>query len=239
MTCSCSADLISQASESSAESWTNKIDNEEVLRGLDEVPGPHKWAPIFKDLVRCTPPDIIVNFELLWRDPQPRWTSPGARVIQIGDSAHSFLPASSNGATQAIEDGVSLATCLQLGGKENIPEAVKAHIRFRFIRNACAQKLGFSNAELLQETDWNKVKLDPRRAQPKLPSWVFSHDPEVYAYEHYQKNVETMKKDISFDESGIPPNYPPGYKYEPWSIDYIMDCLHKREPVELGKGDWE
>lgn len=210
-----------------------------MLQGLDEVPGPQKWAPVFKDLVRCTPPNTIVNFELLWRDPQPSWTSPGARVIQIGDAAHSFLPASSNGATQAIEDAVSLATCLQLGGKDNIPEAVRAHIRFRFIRNACAQKLGFSNAELLQETDWEKVKLNPRVAQPKLPKWVFSHDPEIYAYQYYGQNVETMNKGIRFDESGIPPNFPPGYKWEPWSIDYIIDCMHKRVPVDLGAGDWD
>jgi hypothetical protein len=108
----------------------------------------------------------------------------------------------------------------------------------RFIRNACAQKLGFSNAELLQETQWDKVKLDPRRAQPKLPKWVWSHNPETYVYENYEKNVETMRKGIPFDESGIPPNYPPGYKYEPWTIDYIMDCMEKGVQVDLGPGDW-
>lgn len=179
---------------------------------MDKGIGSKPWAPIFKELVKTTPPNTIVNFELLWRDPQPSWTSPGARVIQIGDSAHSYLPASSNGATQAIEDAVSLATCLQLsGGKEHIPEAVRSHVRFRldymkaamllqvhnfviansfppfrFIRNACAQKLGFSNAELLQETDWDKVKLDPRRAQPKLPKWVRTSS--SFSFAHGSRN---------------------------------------------------
>ena len=37
------------------------------------------------------------------------------------------------------------------------------------------------------------MKLDPRRAQPKLPKWVWAHDPEQYAYANYEKNVETMK----------------------------------------------
>ncbi|KAK4506824.1 hypothetical protein PRZ48_000557 [Zasmidium cellare] len=227
------------ATTSSAENWNNKIPASEVLDQMDEGVGPNPWAPIFKSLVKCTPPDTIVNFELLWRDPQPSWTSPAARVIQIGDAAHSYLPASSNGATQAIEDAVSLASCLQLGGREKIPEAVRSHIRFRFIRNACAQKLGFSNAELLQETDWSKVKLDPRRAQPKLPKWVWSHDPEAYTYEHYHRNVENMNKGIRFDESDVPPNFPPGYKYEPWTIDWVMDCMLKGVPVELGPGQWE
>lgn len=113
------------------ESWNSTIDNEEVITGMDKVPGPVKWAPIFKDLVKCTPPKTIINFELFWRNPQPSWTSPGNRVIQIGDAAHSFLPASGNGATQAIEDAVSLASCLEIGGKDKVAQSVRAHIRFR------------------------------------------------------------------------------------------------------------
>jgi 2-polyprenyl-6-methoxyphenol hydroxylase-like FAD-dependent oxidoreductase len=98
---------------------------------MDKVVGPKPWAPVFKDLVKCTPKNTIVNFELLWRDPQPTYSSAGGRVLQIGDSAHSYLPASSNGATQAIEDAISIASCLQIAGKKHIPEAVKAHVRFR------------------------------------------------------------------------------------------------------------
>lgn len=119
------------ASGSEKESWNNTIEAEEVLEGLNKVDGPNKWAPIFQQLVKCTPPKTIINFELLWRNPQPSWTSPAARVIQIGDSAHSFLPASGNGATQAIEDAVSLASCLQVGGKDKIEQSVRTHIRFR------------------------------------------------------------------------------------------------------------
>lgn len=112
-------------------------------------------------------------------------------------------------------------------------------MRLRFVRNACAQKLGFSNAELLQDTDWTKVKLDPRRAQPKLPSWVFNHDSEAYAYENYDKVVESMRKGVPFDEDdSIPPNYPPGYKYEEWSIEQIMEDIRSGKAVDLGLGEW-
>ena len=41
------------------------------------------------------------------RDPQQKWTSPAGRVIQLGDAAHAFLPNSSNGGTQAMEDAPS------------------------------------------------------------------------------------------------------------------------------------
>lgn len=202
--------------------------------------GPKPWAPIFKSLVKLTPPKTIVNFELLWRNPQPKWSSPGGRVINIGDAAHSFLPASGNGATQAIEDAVSLASCLQIGGRTEIPQSVRAHVRMRFVRNACAQKLGFYNAQLLQETDWGRVKLDPRMAQPKLPSWVWRHDPEEYAYEVYDRAVEGMEKGVSLEEvDGIPPNYPPGYRYKPWSIQQMARDMAEGKIVDLGGGDWD
>ncbi|RFU33341.1 hypothetical protein B7463_g3031, partial [Scytalidium lignicola] len=228
-----------QATSSEKESWNNTIEASEVLEDLEKSHGPTQWAPIFKELIKCTPPKTIINFNLLWRDPQPSWTSPGARVVQIGDSAHSFLPASGNGATQAIEDGVSIATCLQKGGKENISQSIRAHIRFRYLRTACAQKLGFANAELLQETNWDKAKLDPKKSLPRHPKWVFDHDPEVYAEENYAKVLESMKKHIPFDaDESIPPNYPPGYKYEPWSIDQIMEDKKCGRGTDLGSGDW-
>ncbi|RKU48559.1 hypothetical protein DL546_007944 [Coniochaeta pulveracea] len=225
---------------SEEENWNHTIEADEVLSNMDKGVGDRPWAPIFKKLVALTPPKTIINFELFWRNPQPSWASPCARVVEIGDAAHSFLPASGNGATQAIEDAVSLASCLQLGGRDNIPDAVRAHVRFRFVRNACAQKLGFSNAELLQDTDWSKVKLDPRRAQPKLPRWVWSHDPERYAIENFDKCIENVRNGLDIgDDEGYPPNYPPGYKYEPWSIDQIMEDMRNGKNVELAPGDWD
>lgn len=109
-----------------------------------------------------------------------------------------------------------------------------------FIRNSCAQKLGFSNAELLQDTDWDKVKIDPRRAAPKLPKWVWSHDPEAYAYENYDKAAQSLQEGIDMkDEDKFEPNYPKGYKYEPWSIEKIMEDMRAGKPIDLGPGDWE
>ncbi|KAK8088685.1 hypothetical protein PG997_003646 [Apiospora hydei] len=226
---------------SEEENWNHTVEADEVLTNMDKGVGPTPWAPIFKELIKLTPKETIINFELFWRNPQPSWASPGGRVIEIGDAAHSFLPASGNGATQAIEDAISIASCLQLcGGRDNIAEAVRAHVRFRFIRNSCAQKLGFSNAELLQDTDWSKVKLDPRKAQPKLPSWVWGHDPEIYAHENYAKCVASIRAGVPFDkDDSFPPNYPPGYKYEPWSIEAIMDDVRAGRPVQLGSGNWD
>jgi hypothetical protein len=110
-----------------------------------------------------------------------------------------------------------------------------------FVRTSCAQKLGFTNAELLQDTDWDKVQIDPRRAAPKLPAWVFKHDPEVYAYQHYDTAVKSVKNGAKFitDVEELPSNYPPGYKYEPWNIENIMDTMKAGKPIDLGAGSWE
>ncbi|KAI0016107.1 hypothetical protein F4780DRAFT_773095 [Xylariomycetidae sp. FL0641] len=230
---------------SEEENWNHTVEASEVLANMDKGVGATPWASIFKKLIRLTPPKTIINFELFWRNPQPSWASPGGRVVEIGDAAHSFLPASGNGATQAIEDAVSLATCLQLaGGPAGVPLAVRAHLRFRFVRCACAQKLGFANAELLQATQWAKVKLDPKLAQPKLPRWIWQHDPEAYAYENYATMADAIRRGVSFEDqvagdSVIPPNYPPGYKYEPWSIDQIVEDSKNGKPVDLGAGDWD
>jgi hypothetical protein len=47
-----------------------------------------------------------------------------------------------------------------------------------------------------------------------------------------------MEMGVRFDEAGIPPNYPAGYRYEPWTIDEIMSDMRKGVPVKLGDGDW-
>lgn len=68
----------------------------------------------------------------MWRDPRGNWTSPEGRVIPVGDSAHTFLPSSRSGASQALEDAISVTTCLQIGGSSNIPVAIKIHNKLRY-----------------------------------------------------------------------------------------------------------
>lgn len=47
-----------------------------------------------------------------------------------------------------------------------------------------------------------------------LPKWVWSHDPEVYAQEHYDRTVRYLKngRDVPLvGEESLPENYPRGY----------------------------
>lgn len=91
------------------------------------------WSPFYKELIKGTPDDIILIWRLMWRDPQPKCVSPLGRVVQIGDAAHPFLPTSAAGASMALEDGCTLASCLQLSGKSNVPLALKVHNLLRWV----------------------------------------------------------------------------------------------------------
>lgn len=72
-----------------------------------------------------------MDWKLLWRDPQPSWVSPKGRVVQAGDSAHTFLPSSGSGVNQGIEDAIGLATCLQLGGNVKTGMWARVHNKLR------------------------------------------------------------------------------------------------------------
>ena len=95
---------------------------------MAEVPG---WDPDLLKIIESTPENGCIDWKLMWRDPQLKWASDGGRVVQLGDSAHSFLPTSGNGATQATEDALTLATVLRLGGKEKVPLSTKVHVKLR------------------------------------------------------------------------------------------------------------
>lgn len=84
-----------------------------------------------QELVKVTPNDGVVDFKLMWRNPRETWVSPKARVVQIGDAAHTFLPTSASGATMALEDGLSLAALLHLSGKKDAPLALRVQNKLR------------------------------------------------------------------------------------------------------------
>lgn len=110
------------------DSWSRIVGPETVLETTSKIKG---WPEVADRLIKLTPRDRIHDFRLMWREPQPCWTSRSGRVVQIGDAAHTFLPSSGNGATQGMEDAVSLATCLRVAGREGIPWATKVHTKLR------------------------------------------------------------------------------------------------------------
>ena len=112
----------------SQETWhstSHPCEPVDVIKHIEKAQG---FCPdILEKMILVTPKDKLLDWKIMWRDAQPHWVSPKGRVVQLGDAAHTFVPSSGNGANQAIEDAVSLATCLQLAGKHDIPLALKVH----------------------------------------------------------------------------------------------------------------
>ncbi|RHZ67176.1 uncharacterized protein CDV56_109471 [Aspergillus thermomutatus] len=184
------------------ENWDKTVSTDTALQYIDG------WEPFLTELVKATPGHRCTDWKLLWRNPQPKWASPNARVIQLGDAAHSFLPTSGSGAAMAMEDAYSLAACLQFGGKSNAP-------------------LAFHN------TDWDEVARNPDLLSKTTADWIMRHNPEQYAYDNYDACAQHILTGKAFQNTNIPP----GYSYKPWTVKELMDASDRREPV-IDEGDW-
>lgn len=139
------------------EGWSEPGNHEDACRVLEG------WAPEVHAIVRMTPPEKLVDWKLVctyavlaapnttclltWlsdsdRDPLPTWVSPKGRIALVGDAAHPFLPTSIQGASQALESSVTVAVCLELAGKEHVPDALRAYEKIRYDRVRAIQKTG-------------------------------------------------------------------------------------------------
>jgi 2-polyprenyl-6-methoxyphenol hydroxylase-like FAD-dependent oxidoreductase len=215
------------------ESWEPDTDAEEVIKALSRAPD---WDPAIPALIRTAPKEGIVHWPLLWRDLRRQWTSTGGHVVQVGDSAHSFTPTSGSGATQALEDAITLATCLELGGgKRNAPMATKIYNLLRYERISCAQKMTFVNSQLKTETDWDAIWKNPAKVKTRFPKWIWSHDPEEYAYKKYSEGFAHLVAGEPFKNT----NFPPGHNFVPWTIEEVYRDIEAGKRVEdLLDGDW-
>ncbi|KAK3349142.1 hypothetical protein B0T25DRAFT_481607 [Lasiosphaeria hispida] len=177
------------------ESWSFPGNLEEVYEVLEG------WDPICRAIVEKTP--SLVDWKLVYRDPLPTWVSKHARILLLGDAAHPFLPTSAQGATQAMEDGVTIAVCLKRGGKDGVPFAVKAHQEIRYDRVRAVQKTGESTRDRWHKTDWKKVAEDPESIAFRREDWIHEHDAENYAEEVFDGIVKKLAEPQSV-EAGEP-----------------------------------
>ena len=183
--------------------------------------------------MKTCPKGALVDFKLMFRDAAPEWTSSGGFVVSLGDAAHSFLPSSGNGATQAVEDAVSIAACLQLAGQSNIPLATRIHTKLRFERCSCLQLYGFYNKGNREQTDWEAIKKNPDLIKQRFGRWIWDHDAESYVYENYGKVFNHLVNGAPFQNSNIPP----GYTYKPWTLEEMMKLEKEGKKLEL-EGEW-
>ncbi|TFK53831.1 monooxygenase [Heliocybe sulcata] len=178
------------------ESWSFPGKMEDVLKVVEG------YDPTCRAILSKAP--SCVDWKIVYRDPLPTWISKGGRIVLIGDAAHPFLPTSAQGASQAIEDGITLAVALQLAGKENVRLAVQTWEKIRYQRVRKAQLFGEQVRDM-----WHKKKPEARGEEVEMPSpeWLLGHDSEKHAYEVY----ETTEKEVR--ENGYKlPELPAGFE---------------------------
>ncbi|TKA80884.1 hypothetical protein B0A49_00835 [Cryomyces minteri] len=169
------------------ESWSTPGDRADALNVLKG------WDPAVHAIVLATPPEKLVDWKLVYRDPLPTWLSPKHRIALVGDAAHPFLPTSIQGASQAMEDGATIAVCLQLSGKEQAPLVLKAYQRIRYDRVRAAQKTGEMTRDKWHKTDFAKLKENPETVKLKREIWLLNHDAETHAYTVYEEIIEALE----------------------------------------------
>ena len=118
------------ADEETKESWSAPGDPD-VLR--QEFEG---WDPRIGSLLQRV--QATFRWALYDREPLPIWTR--GRLTLLGDAAHPMLPHLGQGANQAIEDGMALATILARADRKTAPAALLAYERLRRERVALVQR---------------------------------------------------------------------------------------------------
>jgi len=92
----------------------------------------HRWHAPIEALLQATPESAILRNDICDRDPLPRWS--GGRVTLLGDAAHPMTPNLGQGACQAIEDAVTLASCL--ANSQNVPASLRDYETRRIPRTS-------------------------------------------------------------------------------------------------------
>lgn len=82
--------------DSAVEAWSATCPASDALKYL-----PKSTPAYIPALIKMTPDNRCVNWKLVWRGPQPQWTSPKGRILQLGDACHPFIPTSGSGGTMA------------------------------------------------------------------------------------------------------------------------------------------
>jgi len=114
------------------------------------------------------------------REPLSRWTR--GRLTLLGDAAHPMLPHVGQGANQAIEDGVALATVLAGVERDAAPRALELYERVRREHAANVQRSSRSNGRRYDAATADVKDRDRQLSnQARDRAWMWDRDAEADA----------------------------------------------------------
>jgi salicylate hydroxylase len=114
------------------------------------------------------------------REPISTWTR--GRLTLLGDAAHPMLPHTGQGANQAIEDGVALASVLSRAGPASAPRALLIYEQLRRERTAGVQRISRVNGARYDAAGGDLKARDRKLdVQPQERAWIWDYDAEAEA----------------------------------------------------------
>lgn len=139
------------------------------------------WSHDVRELIAAAP--SWNRWALLDRAPESRWSR--GRITLLGDAAHPMLPFLAQGASQAIEDGASLAAHLRAAksGPE-IAEGLRGYDKARIGRSARIQAAARRQGQIyhlsgpLAAARDLGMRLMPGKGLLARFDWIYGHDAE-------------------------------------------------------------
>lgn len=118
------------------------------------------WDPRLLELIARV--ESTFRWGIYDRDPLPRWTN--GRLTLLGDAAHAMQPHMGQGANQAIEDAMALATLVEGLGAADLPQALTSYEELRRERTALIQQGSRVNGEAMKSSEYrpgaNRVRVE-------------------------------------------------------------------------------
>jgi salicylate hydroxylase len=151
--------------EEMKESWSAPGDPHVLRREFEG------WDPRIGEVLEQV--DKTFRWALYDREPLSTWTK--GRLTLLGDAAHPMLPHLGQGANQAIEDGMALATILAQVDSAEVPAALLVYERLRRARVAQVQ-LGARKHGLRVDSAYDDLRL---------------RDAELVAHAEFRKQLYT------------------------------------------------
>ncbi|MGW5940048.1 FAD-dependent monooxygenase [Streptomyces celluloflavus] len=150
------------ADEQMRESWSAPGDPQQLAAAFGDG-----WDPLAREVVSQV--DATFRWGIYDRDTLRKWSQ--GRLALLGDAAHPMLPYMGQGANQAIEDAMGLATLLEGVSAADVPHALVRYQTLRRDRAARFQQGSRFNVELMAASK------APILGMP----WMYDYDVEAEA----------------------------------------------------------
>jgi salicylate hydroxylase len=162
------------------ESWTDRGEPAEALAAFED------WHPQVRGILEAVDETFI--WALFDRAPLERWSVDHTTLL--GDACHAMLPFMAQGASQAIEDGATLAACLTRSDPD-VAGALRRYERLRLPRTARLQAMSANNKTRFHLPDGPAQRA--RDAQMAVGATDWSFQAVAWIYEHDAAAIEGLE----------------------------------------------